>query len=76
MHITGWDLLILKDGTASLLLYGERPGDPTPQAMPVGPLPAAEARRLADWLCRGGTTDAEQVRRRVGRAEAGCVARR
>jgi len=70
--INGWDLLILKDGTALLLLHGERAGDPTPRIVPVGPLPAAEARRVADWLCRGGAMDTEEVRRHVKQLDGAC----
>ena len=61
MRINGWDVLIYTDGTASLVLYGGRPDDAAPPAVPVGPLPAAEARRVADWLRRSGTTDTEDV---------------
>jgi hypothetical protein len=69
MLINGWDLLILKDGTASLWLYCEQPGNPMPRAVPVGPLPAAEARRVAHWLCKSGPVDSAEVRRQVGRPE-------
>lgn len=76
MLIDGWDLLILKDGAATLLLYGRRPGDPTPRAEPVGPLPAEAARRLAGWMCKSGPVDAEEVVRRAGRpAGAGMATR-
>jgi hypothetical protein len=76
MLVTGWDLLILSNGTASLWLYGEQPGNPTPRAVPVGPLPAGDARRVVDWLCKRGRTDTEEVRRHVGRLERAGAATR
>ena len=69
MLVTGWDLLILNNGTASLWLYGEQPGNPTPRAVPVGPLPAAEARRVLDWMCKSGPIDTEEGRRHVERLD-------
>jgi hypothetical protein len=76
MPVTGWDLLVLNDGTALLLLYAERSGDVTPEAVPIGPLPTAEARRLADWMCTRGWVDAEEVHRHVeGLDRAGAAMR-
>jgi len=62
MVISGWDLLILEDGTGSVVVHCD---GPPPRTLPVGPLPAQEARRLAEWLCRGGATHAEEVRAHV-----------
>ena len=76
MLVTGWDLLILKDGTASLWLYAEQPDNPIPRAVPVGPLPASDARRLADWLYKSGRIDTEEVRRHVERVDRAGAARR
>ena len=76
MHITGWDVLIYTDGTASLVLYGCRAGDAAPPCEPVGPMPAAEARRMADWLRKGGATDSQQVRERVKQLPAAWPAAR
>ncbi len=72
MLIYGWDVLVYTDGTASLLLYGDRAGDPSPPAETLGPMPAAEAHRLADWLCRSGCMDTEEVRELVKQLDGAC----
>ncbi|HVS39167.1 MAG TPA: hypothetical protein VMS17_26655 [Gemmataceae bacterium] len=69
MLINGWDVLIWRDGSALLWLYCDQPGNPTPRAVPVGPLSAADARRVAGWLSKSGPVDSDEVRRRVVRKE-------